>query len=184
MRPTEGRLPDALERRLLEGTVDQDVGALAKPRGRDPRERLQILRRLPLKLGLDVDVGVQLVDGSRRDLLPDGAVVDQLRARIDELIRVQGDPVDPDGERRQQQEGSRDEQEEVDGEPPAASCGVRDRHSDRRGDLLAHAREDLAGRTSRRLVAEPERGMQRADRALDVGAGDHDGDLDRRGRDE
>src|SRR3989442_574288 len=40
VRPTEGRLPDALERRLLEGAVDQDVGALAKPRGRDPRERL------------------------------------------------------------------------------------------------------------------------------------------------
>src|SRR5439155_27356277 len=73
-------------------------------------------RELLLDLGLDVDRRVQVVDGARRDRLPDPIVLGEARARVHEHAGVERDAVDPDRERAQQQKDAGDDEDDVVGD--------------------------------------------------------------------
>ncbi len=123
----DAQLPQPLQLGLLERTIDEAIGRFAQAGGGRPREPLVVGGQLLLQFGLDVDRLEQLVDGTRRDGLADGVVLDQLRAGIGEDRSVECDAVDPDRERGQEQEQARehehDEGRDRASTRPLLSCG-------------------------------------------------------------
>ncbi len=115
VRLLERRLEERLEHRLLERAIDDLVRRLPEAGGGCAGEPLVVGRKLLLDLGLDVDVREELVDGAVRDGAPDLRVVEERARRVGEDARIERDAVDPDRERREQQEQAGDDEHDPDG---------------------------------------------------------------------
>ena len=109
MRRTVGVGPQLLRARTGERLLRRALRQVAQRAGGGPGERLQPGRQRLLELRLDVDVGVQLVDEERRDLVADLAVLEQLRTRLGPVVGVDDLPVGPQGDDRREREHGRDQ---------------------------------------------------------------------------
>ena len=69
-------------------------------------------RQLVVDLGLDVDRAEELVHDLRGDRRANRVVLDELGARVDELVRVERDAIHPDCERREQQQQAGDHEDD------------------------------------------------------------------------
>jgi hypothetical protein len=90
--------PQPLDARVLERPERGAVGELAQPARGRAGERLQPGRERRADLSLDVDVGVELVDQERRELLADHGPLQQLGAGLRPVVGVQDLAVRPHGE--------------------------------------------------------------------------------------
>ena len=103
------RAADRLLERLLHARpAEECVGGANQGRLESRRDRrgegLRYGRQPLLERLADVDVLVELVDEVDGDRAPDGGVLDELRARVREVVRVQRLPLHPDVERGDERE--------------------------------------------------------------------------------
>ena len=153
MRLLERDAEEILEHRLLEGAVDDLVRRLAQTCGRGPREALVVRRQLLLDLGLDVHVREELVHGPVRHRASDLVVVEERARRVREDARVEGDAVDPDGERGEEQEEPGDDEHDPHGGSSSAALSARCLGG---GGVGAHALEETTARRAKTQCATRE----------------------------
>jgi hypothetical protein len=103
------------------------LGEAPQGTGGRPGQRLRPRRQRGPDLARDVDVGVELVDEEAGDPIADHLVLEQAAAGGRPVVRVEGLPVDPDGEHRHEghDRGEHDERERE-----ASPADGRFRHGD------------------------------------------------------
>ena len=135
VRPRHDLDPGGLGARALQDPLRSLVGGLAGEAGEGRGEPALGLREALGDHLLDVDVGIQLLDGDQRHLLADRVVADQIRRDPLHAALVEDGSLDGEGEHPDEGDEHREDREDASSDQPRATyprSGLRV-HKTRRG---------------------------------------------------